>query len=101
MGLGAKDHGLDRSPAEPDLAFQSIYPTLAWTEFTLLEDAVGLFDPLDQFTLLLHLDISWKPLVSFCLSRTGDGRKEKRTAQKEETSEKNPTGDHLFTRMSL
>ncbi len=82
MGLGAVNHGFDRSPAEPFFALLPIYPALPGTELAILEDTIGLFDPLSKFTLLLQFLISWKPSFSlFPFGMKGYGREEQRAAQ--------------------
>jgi hypothetical protein len=82
MGLGGVNHGFDRSPAEPFFALLPINPALPGTELAILEDAVGFFDPLSKFTLLLQFLISWKPSLSlFPFGMKGDGREEQRATQ--------------------
>jgi hypothetical protein len=102
MGLGAENHGSDRSPAEPFFTLLPIHPALPGTEVAILEDTIGFFDPLSQFTLLLQFLICWKPSLSlFLFGMKGDWEDEQRTAQEESIFDEIPTsGFHAGTSTS-
>jgi hypothetical protein len=101
MGVIAINHGSDRSLAEPPFALFPIHPALAGAEPAMLEDAVGLLDPLTEFSLFLQFLISWLPLVSpFLSGLKGSGREKQRASQKERPSDKIPSPD-LHSRPSI
>jgi hypothetical protein len=82
MGMGAENHGFDRSPTESLYSFLPIHTTLPWTELTIFEDRIGLFNPLKQSTFPLQFLIGRKPLTLFLGSSIkGNGRKEQRAPQ--------------------
>ena len=94
MGVSTENHGFDRSPAEPPFAPLPIYPTLTGTELALLENGVGLLDPLSKLTLSLQFLIGWMPFLSlFLLCIKGDWRQEQRTAQEEGVFYEIPASD--------
>jgi hypothetical protein len=51
MGVIAENHRSHRSAAESLLPFLTIDPTSPWTEVATFENAIGLLNPLGQFTL--------------------------------------------------
>ena len=94
MGLSAENHDSGRSPAEPPFSLLPIHSTLPWAELALLEDGVGLLDPLSQFTLTLQFLIGRMPLLSlFLLGVKGDRRDEQRATQDESPFDEIPAGD--------
>ena len=65
MGMNAEDNDLHGSPAEPSFPFFPIDPTTPGTEVTILEEGVGLLNPLFKFTLSLQLFIGGHPWFFF------------------------------------
>jgi len=65
MGMGAEDDELHRSSAEPFFTLFPIHPTTAGTKLAVLENVIGLFDSLSEFTLFLKLLIGWDPWFFF------------------------------------
>jgi hypothetical protein len=77
MGMVAENHGLDRSSTESLFSLLSIYATLPWTELTIFEDGVGLFNPLNQSAFHLEFFIGRNPSNLFLLfSMKGQRREE-------------------------
>jgi len=75
--MEAEDDRLDRSPAEPLLPFLPIHSAPSGTELTVLEEVIGLLDPLGQPAFFLQLRVSGLP--PFLLgSGFGRGRREKK-----------------------
>ena len=54
MRLIAEEHRFNQSSTESPFSLLPIHPTLSWTELTIFEDGIGLFDPLSQFPLCLQ-----------------------------------------------
>jgi hypothetical protein len=67
MGVVAEDHGLDRSSTESLFSPLAIHTTLPWTELTIFQDGVGLFNPLNQSTFHLEFFIGRNPSNLFLL----------------------------------
>jgi hypothetical protein len=61
MGVITENNRFDRSPAESLLSFLPIHPTHPGTELTILEEGIGLLDPLSQLTLHLQFLIGRNP----------------------------------------
>ena len=88
MGLGAVDDHVPRSLAKSFFALQPIHPTLPGTEFARLQDCVGLFNLLNQFSFILQFLIGWSPRVFlFLIGAKRDGRAEKGSAKDDRTFE--------------
>jgi hypothetical protein len=80
MGVITKNNRFDWSPTESFFSLLPIHSTLSGAELTILEEGVGLLDPLSQFTLHLQFLISWNPLNLLLLpSMKRNRRKENRT----------------------
>jgi hypothetical protein len=94
MGMGAEDDDLQRSPAEPFFTFFPIDSAAPGTEVTVLEERVGLLNPLGKFTFFLKLLISWDPLFFFFGHGGRRGRGEEyRTPKKERVLDEIPAGE--------
>jgi hypothetical protein len=77
MGVITENHRLDRSPTESLFSFLPIHPTHPWTELTILEEGIGLLDPLSQFTFPLQFFIGRNPfLLLFLRGMERESRKE-------------------------
>jgi len=68
MGVGTKNYGSGRGTAESSFTFFPVCPTMPWAELAVLEDSIGLFDPLSQFPLFLQVFIGRLPGFSSFLS---------------------------------
>jgi len=87
MGMITENHRLERSPTESLDTLVPIHAALPWAELAILEEGIGLLNPLSQFTLHLQFLIGWNPICILPLSRkTGNGREKKRTPYQERTS---------------
>jgi hypothetical protein len=53
MGMMAKNHWFDRSPTKSNFSLLPIHAAPSWTELTIFEDGIGLFDPLSQLSLCI------------------------------------------------
>jgi hypothetical protein len=88
MGLGAENHHTVGSLTESFLALKPIHATLPGTEFACLQDCVGLFNPLNQFSFILQFLIGGSPRVFlFLIGAKREGMAEKGAAKDERTFE--------------
>jgi hypothetical protein len=78
MGVITKNNRFDWSPTESLLSLSPIHPTLSGAELTILEEGIGLLNPVSQFTFHLQFLIGWNPLNLLLLSSM------KRNRRKEE-----------------
>jgi hypothetical protein len=89
MGLGAENHHTLGSLAESFFTLQPIHATLPGTEFARLQDCVGLFNLLNQFSFILQFLIGGSPRVFlFLIGAKRDGRAEKGAAKDDRTFKK-------------
>jgi hypothetical protein len=65
MGMGSENDSLQWSPTESFFSFLSIDPATPRTEFAVLKQSMGLFDPLGQFSFFLQLLVSRRPVLFF------------------------------------
>jgi hypothetical protein len=94
MGMGAEGDNFDGGSTEPSLPFFPINPALPGTELAILEERVGLLNPLSKFTFFLKLLIGWNPWFFFLRYGRGRGRGEnERTAKEETISYEIPAGE--------
>jgi hypothetical protein len=94
MGMGAEDDDLQGSLAEPSFTFFPIDPAAPGTEVTVLEERVGLFNPLGQLPLFFQFLISWSPLFFFVGHGGRRGRgEEQRASEKERLLDEIPAGE--------
>jgi hypothetical protein len=63
MRVIAENHRFDRSSTESPFTLLPIHATLPWTESTIFEEGISLFDPLSQFPLYLQFFEGWNPLT--------------------------------------
>jgi hypothetical protein len=83
MRVMAENDGLQGRPAEALLSLLPIHSAPPGTELAVLEDRIGLLDPLGQLTFLLQFCVSWLPP---CFLRGGlsQGRRKKKGTPCEE-----------------
>jgi hypothetical protein len=91
--MGAEGDHLHRSPAEPSLTLLPVHSATPGTEVTILEEGVGLLNPLDQAPLFLQFLISWDPLFFFLGYGWRGGRgQDQRASKKERVLDEIPPG---------
>jgi hypothetical protein len=74
MGVITKNNRFDWSPTKPLFSLLPIHSTLSGAELTILEEGIGLLNPLSQFTLHLQFLIGWNPSSLLPLTSTKRNR---------------------------
>jgi hypothetical protein len=61
MRLIAKNYRFNWSSTKSPFPLLPIHAAFSWTELTIFEDGIGLFDPLSQLPLFLQFFVGWDP----------------------------------------